>query len=156
MSWEASQKMFHDAANSIDGIAIKLKSAVQSERDSSAAGTSTRETIIRLKRICQRAEDEWANIKASVDNVGLRDHIREQKSKDGTFDVDAEYVAMRNATTSLRTWIHSNLPTDAGSGAVLERISNADGSYSPLTIPAGNALAVAFRTEADALIAAIG
>lgn len=154
MAYPASKKTLRDAMDNIDGVALRIRTAVQQVRDSSAAGTATRENITALKRLLKAAEDSWAASVSSVDPVQLRDFVRSQKTEP-TLDLSVEYSNMRDGATALRTWIHTNMPVDAGSGAVLERVSNADGTYSSIAIPAQNAVAVAFRAQCDAFIALI-
>jgi len=84
---------------------------------------------------------------------GLAEYAKTQYD-DAALDIAAEYTAMRDAAIALRDWIHTNMPADAGSGAVLLESLNADGSLSPLTV--SSAASAGFRTEADAFIATIG
>lgn len=152
MAWGADQVPLEDAFRKLNLTAARIKSIVQKLRDRSAVGAISRAEVVDLKRLLNNAESEWLTAVSGVNPAALRDYIRQQKNNP-SFDPQAEYIAMRNGAAAFRQWIHDNLPTDSGTGAILERVSNEDGSFSPLSVPSANALAVAFRAQADTFIA---
>lgn len=137
MAYPASTKTLHELLTLADGEAIRMKSTVQQYRNASAAGPVQREAILKLVGWLDRAIGVWdAAVARGADIVSYA-----QSQKGVTFNLGAEFTAMRAAAVDLRDWL-----------AAL----NADtGSYSELVNVSSDRLAE-FRTKADAFIATVG
>lgn len=146
MAFPASTITLDKAWSDFRRAALRAKHLTQNLRDESAAGVTTRERYYNLRQNLNDSLNEWAALLAST--TGLQAYARDQL-EDQALDLSAEYVAMRDAVTSLRDWIDANIPTDAGSGAVLLR--EPDGTLLTFT----TAQTSGFRTQADAVILAI-
>lgn len=149
MAFPASTVTAEQAWNGIRDRAVRLKSQVQTIRDSSAAGDTGRTSYIGLQRSLDRAVSTW-NAFASV--PGLQAYARDQID-DATLDLAAEFVAMRDAAIALRNWIFANMPRDAGTGAVLLHTVGQDGAQIELTVTA--AQTAGFRSAADVFLLTI-
>ena len=150
MAYPASQQTLQDALEGIAREASRIKFMAQSLRSKSATSDTPRRDFTNFQKHVDSSIDRWQTL-GSV--PGLAAYAQEQYG-DGSLDIVAEYMAMRNAAIALRDWIFSNIPRDAGSGAVLLEQIDQNGNIIDLTVtPAQSA---GFRTEADAFIATIG
>jgi hypothetical protein len=149
MAFPATTNTLAAALINIQESANKLRIAVQATRDASSLGDTSRLRYIGVLQTIKEALDIW-DIETNV--PGLAAYAQEQFN-DGTFDIVAEYNNMRTLTVNLRDWIVTNMPTDAGSGAILLRTVDQDGVFSDLVFT--SVQTENFRTEADALLAAI-
>lgn len=149
MAYPASQQTLKDALAAINGMAIRVKGLTQNVRDETAAGPTARRKFVALQRNLQIAIDAWDT---NAPTPGLAAYAQAQYD-DNTLDIVAEYTAMKAAAQALQAWIFANLPTDAGSGAALLEVYDAQGNPTDLTVT--TAQTAGFRTEADVFIATI-
>lgn len=146
MGFPASTLTLQKAWEDFQSQALKAKTLSQNLRDESLAGDTARVRYYDLSQSLNDILARWVWLLANT--TGLQAYARQQVEND-TLDLNAEYITMRNAVTSLRNWIIANIPSDAGSGAALLRLP--DGTDIMVT----TAQSAGFRTEADAVIASI-
>lgn len=149
MAWPASTQSLDNAFTVTNNTAIQLKGQAQSLRDNSVSNDTLRVNLISLQRNLDRGITRWNEARVLP---GIVEYVRDQFN-DPTMDVAAEFNSMVNAAISLRDWIYTNMPTGAD-GAILERVVNADGTYTDLVFT--SAQLQTFRTEADTFITTIG
>lgn len=132
----------HDEASRIRSRSVAIKAA-------SLAGDVPRTNLIAYMAELDRAVAIW-NATRSTTNVGT---YAQTILGSPSLDVGAEFTAMMNATTTLRDWIFSNFPKDAGSGAWLVFSYDASGVQTALVFT--TAQLAQFRTNVDTLLATI-
>jgi hypothetical protein len=150
MAFPASTQTLSDALESARGTANRIKTATQSLRDNSAAGSVARTEFVNLQRFLQKAIDAW-NASAAVPGIAA---YAQAQYDDVGLDIAAEFTTMVAAAVTLRDWIFTNIPTDSGSGAALLNIVGSDGELTPIDVT--TAQSAGFRTEADVFILTIG
>ena len=128
--------------------ARRTKDSVTSLRNASAAGPTGRRIYLELQKQLDTAINEWATL---MSIPGLAAYA--QNEYGAGLNIATEFVAMRNAAITLRDWINSNFPRDAGTGAVLIYTVNSNGDFTELTLT--SAQTAGFRTQCDAYIATI-
>lgn len=148
MAFPASQQTLEDALVSVRNTAVKLRGAVQTLRNQSAAGDTNRSDYTNLQRSITVSLQQWDQAAAVP---GLSAYAQSQYN-DGTLDIAAEYTAMRASAVALRQWVFDNIPKQ-GSSPLLYTI-DLEGALTNMTVtPAQTA---GFRTEADVFLATIG
>jgi hypothetical protein len=150
MAFPASTARLAHALENAYATALRIKQQTQQLRTLSAAGPTERRAYIALAQQLHGAITTWGTVAALP---GIAAYAQAQWGSD-QIDVAAEFAAMRAAAVTLRDWILSVFPRDAGTGAFL--VSSYDtvtGAETPLTFTA--AQTATFRTNADALIGAI-
>lgn len=127
--------------------ARSLRAAVKKLRDASEAGDTERLEYVHLMQQITNAMSVWD---AHKDVQGLAKYAKDQND-DVQLDVVAEYANMRSLAVALRAWVDANLPK-SGDFVLLQTLSTTGNLTSGVFTSAQTAV---FRTEADALIAAI-
>lgn len=150
MSFPASQNTLASALAEASSIATRLKFLASSLRAASAAGVTGRTAYLNLQARLAEGITKWASLAATP---GLAAYAQAQYGNPG-LDIAAEFTTMRNAAITLRDWVHTNFPKDAGSGAALVYTYTQDGVPTELTFT--SAVTAGFRTQADAFTATIG
>lgn len=150
MSFPASQDTLAGALSDASSVANRLKFLAQQLRDASAAGATGRAAYLNLQARLSEGITRWATLAAVP---GLAAYAQAQYGN-ASLDIAAEFTAMRNAAITLRDWIHTNFPKDAGSGAALVYTYTQQGVPSELTFSIGQT--AGFRTQADAFAATVG
>lgn len=100
---------YNDLRKSIRQLYIQLPSWIASLTNSSVEYP----VLTDMYRHMTYAKDQWAVIVAESDVPALRDYARSQHS-DPTFDPPAEYTALVTAVNAARSWMLSNLTSNAG------------------------------------------
>ena len=149
MAFPASTQRLDSALSSACAHALRVKQFFQQLRNESAAGDVARERIVESLRVLALANTAWT---AAASTPGIAAYAQEQLGSP-TLDVAAEFTAMLNAASSLRTWIFNNFPKDAGSGAWLVQSHNDSGV--PTSLMFTTAQLATFRTNVDTLLATI-
>ena len=126
-----------------------MNASVQRLRDQSAVGATSRSSYLSLLAQLGAAVNRWAAI-AAISGMGA---YAQNQYGSGTLNIGAEFTAMRNAAISLRDWIFTNFPKDAGSGAVLVTTVDTNGVQTALEFTSQQVSG--FRTQADAFVATI-
>lgn len=137
------------AFNQSLGMGQQMRARVQQLRTASSLGPTERALYLTLQRELSEAMTLWASAAAMP---GLVAYARAELG-DGTLDLVAELIAARSAAQTLRDWIFTNFPREAGSGAVLTHTYSQEGVATPLTFSV--AATAGFRAAADAFIAAL-
>jgi hypothetical protein len=155
MAWPASKQTLADRFQKINRTAERIKFIVNDVRARSLAGPVERQELINLQRMLDEAIGYFnaAINLPQVDRDALIAHIRSQFGDDA-MDVAAEFVAMRDSAVTLRNWVFTNFPRDAGSQAVLVTTVNQAGYETALTFT--TAQLAGFRAQADVFVATIG
>jgi len=149
MAFPASTLTTQDAWDEMRKLAIRAKSAAGVLSVDSLAGDTNRDRYVRLQRILDQIIDRWLILQAVP---GLEAYARDQIN-DPVLNLQAEYIAMRDAGIALRSWIFSNIPIDSGSGAALLYSVDADGNQISLTF--STAQTTTFRTNVTTFVATI-
>ena len=114
--------------NNLKQLAAHLKTQCASYRTRTASGPfPISEISTGLLGLLVETADRFLSAPS-----GLAAYAQEQEA-DPTYDVVAEFLAMRTAVVAARDWLATNLPKD-GSNRLLERILNADGSITNITV----------------------
>jgi len=121
------------------------RGAIQQLSQQSLAGSTVRARYVDLRILIEQTLNAWSATLAATQ--GLQGYVRDQIG-DQTVDLQARYVAARDALTALRDWIDTNMPT-GGDSAVLER--TIDGTQLQFT----TAQTAQFRVESAAAITGI-
>ena len=151
MTWPASNQYLVDTLTKVNRSAAGTKDAVQRLRDESNVGDTYRYKYLELYHMLTGFISN-ANSAAAV--PGISQYAKDQFG-DQNLDVAAEFSAMVAAATTLRNWIGTNYPTDAGSGAVLTYTLNTEtGKQEHLVFTKQQT--IGFRTQADSFIATVG
>lgn len=154
MAWPASKTILFDRFTALNRTALRLRAQVKEVRDKAVLAPVTRQTLLELQRYLDDGYDRFAAIGSlpQADRDALVAYARDQFN-DPALDVVAEFVAMRDGALSLRNWINTNFPRDAGTGAVLVATVDENGIATPLTF---TVVQLAwFVTQADAFLATI-
>jgi len=149
MAFPASQQTLDSGLAEASQIANNMKASVQRLRDQSAVGATSRSSYLSLLAQLGAAVNRWAAI-AAISGMGA---YAQNQYGSGTLNIGAEFTAMRNAAISLRDWIFTNFPKDAGSGAVLVTTVDTNGVQTALEFTSQQVSG--FRTQADAFVATI-
>ena len=149
MAYPASIDTLKNTFDTANGNANRLKLVATSLRDRSAAGPVNRVEISKFAAFLRQAVNQWDITRGLTGIVAYA----QNEFQDPTLDVAAEFLAMRNAASTLADWIYTNIPTGAG-GAALEVVRNSDGTDTQLTY--SSAALTDFRTNVDTFIATIG
>lgn len=149
MSYPASIETLRRAFDGANGFSLTAKNKAQGLRTRSVSGPVERRLFLDLQQTLAQAITWWDRAKALP---GMQAYARDQ-FQNQTLDVAAEFVAMTVAAASLRDWIFAVFPTDAASGAVLEKAVDINGTVTDLTFT--SLQLAAFRTEADAFLATV-
>lgn len=137
---------------SICEIGLRMRGRVLDLRNASAAADTGRTSYRLLQEQLDDAIDDWAETISNVDVPSLEAFARGQV-KDDTLDLQAEYLAMRNAGIALRLKIYDDMPKDPVTGALLLYESNLAGDLIELMFT--TAQTAGFRTQADLFIATV-
>lgn len=133
MSYPASTKLLQRALDEFDGIALRIKSQVQTLRNRSAGGTTKISEYVHMSRLLDNAVEQWDRIITDVDTAKFREYVRAQKNN-LSVDVIAEGISMRAQAVQLSDWIKASVPSED-----LSTVQTA-----------------AFRTRADSFTGTIG
>ena len=149
MAFPASTVTKQIAWERITKRAVSVRGLAQRLRNQSAAGATERQEYLNLQKQLDLAVVEWDSASGTP---GLQAYARDQID-DPTLNLVAEYQAMRAATITLRDWIFTNIPRDAGSGAVLTHTVDQAGDRIALTV--STAATQTFRDAADVFLVTI-
>ncbi len=149
MAFPAGTITTEDAWKEFRALATRLRRMALKLRIQSAAGETGRTSYINLQKALHAALGRWTFLIAAV--PALEAYARDQINNP-TLDLAAEYVLMRDATTSLRDWIFANMPR-APSDEVLTHKVGIDGR--PIEQTFTVAQTAAFRVEVDAFVLTI-
>lgn len=154
MAWPASKTTLRGYFDAINRAAAQTKAQVHDVRSRSALGPVNRRMLIDLQKRVDQFIDvlDAAIALPQADRDALIAFTQEQFG-DATLDVVAEFNAMHSAAVTLRDWIHTNFPRDAGTGAVLVETVSQEGETVALQFT--SAQLANFRTQADAFTATI-
>ncbi len=103
--------------------AIRVKAFATQARNALLAGTVSANAIIQIMSNLKSTVEVWDSV-SSV--PGIAQYARDQED-DQTYDVVAEFTAMRAEAVASRDWIITNFPTSAG-GFIEKDTLEADGA----------------------------
>lgn len=149
MAFLISAQTLGQAWENAQNIGVQIKAGAQSIRAESVAGPVSASRILNYER-------ELRSFRARLEEIaampGLAAHVTALANTPQGYNVATEYTALRTQIDATTTWIRTNFPKDAN-GYLLERTLSAEG---PVERTFTTAQLAAFRTQLDALIAAIG
>lgn len=137
-TWQASRN-----------TASTVKQRSQTVRNASAAGPISAKDIIDLATILADADAFFATAAAVP---GIQAYVRNQID-DQTFDLAANFTAMRNEIQATVTWIKNNFPKDLINNWLFALTFTAEGRFQWRTLT--TAQTAGLRTQLDNLIATI-
>lgn len=153
MTFRASTQIKADGLSEAKRLAVDLKAFAQDHRMALAAGNVSANLVI---QIMQTFRDFIVRLAVIASVPGMAAYAIDQEN-DVTYDVAAEFTAMRNAAIAVRDRIIAEMPKANSPAAVAGRAAvqtlNADGSVSTAVFtPAQTAN---LRTDLDTFIATI-
>lgn len=147
MAFPASQNLLSEKLERVFLLARSTKQYAAEMSAFLSANSVSAMQILDVMENFQAAINEWNDIIADADS---RAYIREQLKND-TFDVVAEFTAMRDAVQGVITWIETNFPKDADGWIQIIKIVNGQRQIRSFA-PANTA---GLRTQLDAVVAGI-
>lgn len=129
--------------------AVQVKSLLETVNADSLAGPIARHRLISVMAELSRAITRFTAVAATP---GIVQYAKDQFD-DQLYDIGADITAINGAITTLRDWVFSNFPKDAGSGAWLVSSFAQDGAVTELTF--STATLAQYRTNSAAVIAAL-
>lgn len=148
MAFPASSPLLSDVLADARAEARRVTAKSASLKAASLAGDVPRPDLIAYMGQLNKAVGVW---NAARSTPGIAVYAQDQLGSP-TLDVGAEFTAMMNATTTLRDWIFTNFPKDAGGAWLVHSYSNA-GIQTALVFT--TAQLAQFRNHIDTLIATI-
>lgn len=131
MAFKASGIIASDAFDNIRRQAAASKKYAEQQKAAFQAATVSADTVI---AVIQHAATVLPRLEIWSTAPGLLQYAQQQEG-DPTYDVQAEYVVMRNAIRDLRDTLIALFPKD-GSGFLLYQRLNADGTIDYRTFTA--------------------
>lgn len=98
------------AYNRAQNEALRVKSFATSANNALAAGAVSANAVIQIMSSMKSSIEVWDTVSALP---GLVQYARDQED-DQTYDVVAEFLAMKAAAEAVRDWVINNFPTAAG------------------------------------------
>jgi len=147
MAFKATNIVLSRAYDEIKREAVRAKNSATSVRTSAAAGSISAASILALAADLRSAR---INMEARASAPGVGQYAKDQED-DATYDVSAEYIAMRDGIDSVLAWISTNMPSNGGYLQV--QTLEADGSLTQRSFAAGQTAGL--RTAITALEALI-
>lgn len=98
------------AYNRAQNESIRLKAFSTSARDALLAGAVSANAVLQIMSTMKSSIEVWDAVSSLP---GLVQFAKDQEN-DQTYDVVAEFLAMRNAAVAVRDWIITNFPVAGG------------------------------------------
>jgi len=151
--FRASSQIKVNALVEVKSSAIRARALAVQLSNAMAAGDTSAQTILNLLLQVKTLIDRWVALAATP---GLAAYAQDQEN-DATYDVVAEFTAMRTALVAVRDRIINDLPTASAPPGVAGRIAvysiDATGTLiADLFTPAQTA---SLRADLDAFIATV-
>ena len=138
-------KAYHRGQNS----AIRAKNYSSQASAQLAGGTVSANAVIQVMTQMKSFIEEFDSV-SSV--PGIAQYARDQED-DQSYDVVAEFVAMRVAAVSARDWVINNFPVSNPGGFIEKDTLEADGAITVRTF--SSVQTAGLQTALDTLVAAI-
>ena len=128
--------------------AIRVKAFSTAARNALLAGNVSANAVIQIMTNLKSSVEVWDTVSALP---GIAQYARDQED-DQTYDVVAEFLAMRNAAVACVDWVFDNFPK-APSGHIEKDTLETDGSITVRQFNSGqtNGLQTALTTLANAV-----
>lgn len=135
------------AWTAIRRTAVLLRRDVKNLRDLSAAGDTGRQAYLDLQHSLKEGVDTL-NLNAAVPNLAA---YVTNEVPGYTGDLQADFIATRDAASTLQTWIFDNYPRSGGADST--STTDLNGNTTELTLT--TAQTATFRTAADTFLATL-